>query len=93
MPIDLPVAIAMVVIGVQSNSEKYCQVQEIPIYLIVAGTVYLITATLRYLSFCLSYYMDPEKNHFLYLRVALLVELLCNSCVILWGYSEPIHSK
>ncbi len=91
MPIDLPVAIAMVIVGVQSNTEEYCQVEEIPRYLFVAGTVYLVTATLRYLSFCSSSSLDPEKNHCL--QVALLVELICNSYVVLWGFSEPVQCK
>ena len=83
MPLDLPVALAMIVIGSEYSSEEYCRIPEIPRFLIVAGSVYFVTALLRYtVIFPTCCKINSEKKREKIFLAVFFVEGICNTVTV-----------
>ncbi len=90
MPVDLALCAAMVYVGWSKVSQFSCGFHEISIYLITAGTICFICATLRYLAlFCDRFCL--KKSCFS--KPAFALELLAIVSNQLWALSSLLPRK
>ncbi len=83
MPLDIPVAIAMVVVGTQYWSEEYCKIELTTEYLVLAGSIYICLSFLRYIGFALDKTIKWKRLYCF--TTILLVEVLVHSATLIWG--------
>ncbi len=84
MPFDLPVPIAMIVVGTQYLEESDCKFSNAPYYLLLAGCTYTSLAVLRYaLVFCCKTVDLKKKDRGT--GVLFVVEVIANLSTLVWG--------